>query len=42
VLSGLDPGQQIVIGSYKAIRTMRNGTRIKIDNQQSTSSDTKS
>lgn len=42
VLSGLEPGQQIVIGSYKAIRTMRNGTRIKIDNTQSTSSDTKS
>ena len=42
VLSGLDPGQQIVIGSYKSIRTMRNGTRIKIDNSQSTSSDTKS
>ena len=42
VLSGLEPGQQIVIGSYKSIRTMRNGTRIKIDNGQSTSSDTKS
>ncbi len=42
VLSGLDPAQQIVIGSYKAIRTMRNNTRIKIDNGQAVTTDTKS
>jgi HlyD family secretion protein len=41
VLSGLDPGQQIVIGSYKAIRTMRNNTRIKIDNQLAIETDNK-
>jgi HlyD family secretion protein len=41
VLSGLEPGQQIVIGSYKAIRTMKNNARIKVDNSQSTASDTK-
>jgi HlyD family secretion protein len=33
VLSGLDEGDQIVVGSYKSIRTMRNGARIKIDNR---------
>ena len=32
VLSGLQPGDQIVIGGYRAIRTMRNGARIKVDN----------
>jgi HlyD family secretion protein len=42
VLSGLDPAQQIVIGSYKAIRTMRNNTRIKIDNGQAVTTDNKS
>jgi HlyD family secretion protein len=33
VLSGLKQGDQIVTGSYKAIRTMRNGSRVKIDNR---------
>jgi HlyD family secretion protein len=33
VLSGLQQGDQIVTGSYKAIRTMRNGARVKIDNR---------
>ena len=33
VLSGLQPGDQIVIGSYQAIRTMRPGARVKIDNR---------
>ncbi|MCU1334655.1 MAG: secretion protein HlyD family protein [Bryobacterales bacterium] len=33
VLSGVQPGDQIVIGSYQAIRTMRPGSRIKIDNR---------
>ncbi len=33
VLSGVQPGDQIVIGSYQAIRTMRPGSRVKIDNR---------
>jgi HlyD family secretion protein len=33
VLGGLKPGDQIVTGSYQVIRTLRNGTRIKIDNR---------
>ncbi len=33
VLTGLEPGDQIVIGGYQAIRTMRNGARVKVDNR---------
>jgi HlyD family secretion protein len=33
VLSGVQAGDQIVIGSYQAIRTMRPGARVKIDNR---------
>ncbi|HLJ13784.1 MAG TPA: efflux RND transporter periplasmic adaptor subunit [Bryobacteraceae bacterium] len=33
VLSGLKPGDEIVTGSYKVIRTLRNGARIKVDNK---------
>ena len=33
VLKGLQPGEQIVIGSYQAIRTMRPGVKVKIDNR---------
>ncbi len=33
VLSGLEQGDQIVIGGYQAIRTMRNGARVKVDNR---------
>lgn len=33
VLSGLNPGDQIVIGSYQTIRTIKNGAVIKIDNK---------
>ena len=33
VLSGLNQGQQIVIGGYQAIRTMRTGSRVKVDNR---------
>lgn len=33
VLSGLEPGDQIVTGGYKVIRTMKNGARIKVDNK---------
>jgi HlyD family secretion protein len=33
VLSGLSDGDQIITGSYKVIRTLRNEARIKIDNK---------
>jgi HlyD family secretion protein len=33
VTSGLNPGEQIVTGSYKVIRTMKNDAKIKIDNK---------
>jgi HlyD family secretion protein len=33
VLTGLQPGDQIVTGSYKAIRTIRNAARVKVDNR---------
>jgi HlyD family secretion protein len=33
VLNGLQPGDQIVTGSYKAIRTVRNTSRVKVDNR---------
>ncbi len=32
VLSGIKPGDEIVTGSYKALRTLRNNTKVKIDN----------
>ena len=32
VLSGLKPGDEIVTGSYKVLRTMRPGVSVKIDN----------
>jgi HlyD family secretion protein len=32
VTNGLQPGEQIVVGGYRVIRTMRNGSRVKIDN----------
>jgi HlyD family secretion protein len=41
VLKGLAPGDQIVVGGYRVIRTMRNGSRVKIDNR-SGFTDTKS
>jgi len=28
----LQPGQEIVTGSYKVLRTLRNGASIKVDN----------
>ena len=40
VTSGLQLGDQIVIGSYKALRTLKPGTSIKIDNSASTTSST--
>jgi HlyD family secretion protein len=33
VLSGVQPGDSIVVGSYQAIRTMRPGSRVKVDNR---------
>ena len=33
VLSGLKEGEEIITGSYRVIRTIRNETRIKVDNQ---------
>ena len=33
VTSGLNEGDQIVTGSYKVIRTLRNSARIKVDNK---------
>ena len=35
VTSGLNEGDQIITGSYKVIRTLRNDTKIKVDNQGS-------
>jgi HlyD family secretion protein len=32
VLSGLKPGDEIVTGSYKVLRTLRPGATVKIDN----------
>ena len=33
VLSGLQDGDQIITGSYKVIRTIRNDARVKVDNR---------
>ncbi len=33
VLKGLEDNQEIVTGSYKVIRTLRNDTRVKVDNK---------
>lgn len=32
VLGGLKPGDQVIIGPYRALRTMRNYTPVKVDN----------
>ncbi len=42
VLDGLKPEDTIVIGSYKAIRSMRNDTQVKVDNSTPAVVDTKS
>ena len=42
VLTGLDNGDQIVIGSYKTIRSMRDKARVKIDNRAPVVNDSKS
>lgn len=33
ITKGLEPGQEIITGSYKVIRTLRNETKIKVDNK---------
>ena len=42
VLTGLQEGDQIITGSYKVIRTLRNAARIKVDNRPPTVIDTRS
>jgi HlyD family secretion protein len=37
VLNGLKDGDEIVTGSYRVIRTLRNGTRVKVNNQTAVS-----
>ena len=32
VLNGLKPGDEIVTGSYKVLRTLRPATKVKVDN----------
>ncbi len=33
VLSGLNPGDEIITGSYKVIRTLKNQAKVKVDNK---------
>jgi HlyD family secretion protein len=33
VLGGLNEGDEIITGSYKVIRTLRNEAKIKVDNK---------
>jgi HlyD family secretion protein len=42
VTKGLDPGQEIITGSYKVIRTLKNDTRVKVDNKAPVTTETKS
>jgi HlyD family secretion protein len=41
VTNGLKPGQEIVTGTYQVIRTLRNDTRVKIDNKKPESAENK-
>lgn len=34
ITSGLQPGDEIVTGSYQVLRTLKNNTKVKIDNSQ--------
>ena len=34
ILDGLKEGDEIVTGSYKVLRTLRNGASVKIDNSE--------
>ena len=38
VTKGIDEGEEIVIGSYKILRTIRSGARIKVENNEGDSS----
>lgn len=42
VSKGLDPGQEIITGSYKVIRTLKNDTKVKVDNKTPATTETKS
>ena len=33
VLKGLQPGDEIVTGSYSVLRTLKNGAKVRIDNR---------
>jgi HlyD family secretion protein len=33
VVNGLNEGEEIITGSYKVIRTLRNSAKVKIDNK---------
>jgi HlyD family secretion protein len=33
VMSGLKDGDQIITGSYQVIRTLKNNTKVKVDNK---------
>ncbi len=39
VTGGLNEGEEIVTGSYKTIRTMKNGAKVKVDNKTLTKAD---
>jgi HlyD family secretion protein len=41
VLNGLKDGEEIITGSYRVIRTLRNGTRVKVDNTVAAVSESK-
>ena len=41
VLNGLKEGEEIVTGSYRVIRTLRNGARLKVNNQVVVASESK-
>jgi len=34
VLSGLKPGDEVIIGPYRSLRTVRNETRVEVDNKK--------
>ncbi|HEX4154640.1 MAG TPA: efflux RND transporter periplasmic adaptor subunit [Acidobacteriaceae bacterium] len=42
VLSGLKPGDEIVTGRYKTLRTLKSGTAVKVDNSLTLAPDTSS
>jgi HlyD family secretion protein len=41
VLDGLNPGDEIVTGSYKVLRTLKPDTKVKIDNSTPAKEDEK-